>query len=37
MMEFACLTRRFQVGYLGLAQVLGNRDMLPPPPEALGL
>jgi hypothetical protein len=26
-----------QFGYLALSQVLGNREMLPPPPEALGL
>lgn len=24
------------VGYLGLVQVMDSRDMLPPPPEALG-
>ena len=24
-------------GYLALSQAMGNRDMLPPPPEALGL
>eukprot|EP00873_Tetraselmis_striata_P004478 jgi/Tetstr1/424742/TSEL_015259.t1 len=25
------------VGYLALAQLLGNRELLPPPPEAMGL
>ncbi len=29
--------RPLQFGYLALSQVLGNREMLPPPPEALGL
>jgi hypothetical protein len=26
-----------QFGYLALSQALDNREMLPPPPEALGL
>ena len=31
------LTPPLQFGYLALSQAMGNREMMPPPPEALGL